>query len=141
MRLRLIPWALLSLLPAAPMAAQPAATPRSPLDRAMDQLFAVVRYREVRVAPDGKQVAWVEDAGGGTAIYLAPAGPGGTPRRLSAGRPGGRDEAAVAWSRDSRQIAFLSDAVRAGQRQLYVAPAAGGAARKLTALRGFVSAP
>src|SRR5262249_7859210 len=71
-----------------------------------------------------------------------PAAPGGAPRRVSAaGRAGPRDEAAVAWSGDSRQIAFLSDAVQAGQRQLYVASAAGGAARKLTAFRGFVSSP
>lgn len=142
MPLRLIPWTLLSLFSVVPAAAQPAAGPRSSLERAMDQLFATVRYREVRLAPDGKRLAWVQDAGGGTAIYLASAMPSGTPRRLSAsGRAGARDEAAVGWSRDSRQIAFLSDAVRAGQRQLYVAPAAGGAARKLTAFQGFVSAP
>src|SRR5262249_35847552 len=122
--------------------AQPAAGPHSTLERAMNQLFATVRYREVRLAPDGHYVAWVQDAGRGTAIYLAPAAPGGAPRRVSgAGRAGPRDEAAVAWSGDSRQIAFLSDAVQAGQRQLYVASAAGGAARKLTAFRGFVSSP
>jgi dipeptidyl aminopeptidase/acylaminoacyl peptidase len=142
MSLRPIEWAVLSVLTAAPAVAQPAAGSRSPLDRAMDQLFATVRYREVRLAPDGRQVAWVQDAGGGTAIWLGSATPGGTPRRISAsGRAGPRDEAGIAWSRDGRRIAFLSDAARAGQRQLYIVPAAGGTARKLTALRGFVSAP
>src|SRR5215813_10106301 len=101
MRFRLISWALCSLVTVIPAGAQSAPGPRSSLERAMDQLFATIRYREVRLAPDGKQVAWVQDGGGGTGIYLAPAAPGGAQRRLSApGRIGARDEAAVAWSRD-----------------------------------------
>ncbi|MFN8573143.1 MAG: S9 family peptidase [Gemmatimonadaceae bacterium] len=134
---------LLFLSAAWPLAGQRAPAQRSSLDQAMDQLFATQRYREVRVSPDGKQVAWTQDKDGGTAIYVAPASGAGTARRISAlasGR-GATDEGGIAWSRDGRQIAFLSDAAKAGQRDLYVAPAGGGSARRLTRLRGFVASP
>ena len=56
--------------------------------------------------------------------------------------PGGSCEKnSVAWSPDSRQIAFLSDCAKAGQLQLSVAPAAGGAARQLTRLHGLLADP
>ena len=60
------------------------------------------------------------------------------PRRITAG---GQSENAVAWSPDSKQIAFLSDAAKPGQQQLYIAGAAGGPPRKLTSVKGFLAAP
>jgi dipeptidyl aminopeptidase/acylaminoacyl peptidase len=80
----------------------------------------------------------------------APAAPGSpapaagqpAPRRLTAA-PGRRvhEEQAVAWSPDGKRIAFLSDAEKPGQLQLYVAAAAGGAARRLTRVEGFLASP
>jgi dipeptidyl aminopeptidase/acylaminoacyl peptidase len=82
-------------------------------------------------------------AGGGEVSATASS----PPRRLTAAA--GRwvhEERAVTWSPDSRQLAFLSDAEEPGQLQLYVATpadgaAAGGTARRLTRVRGFLAAP
>ncbi len=60
--------------------------------------------------------------------------------RLTAGASA-RNEHAVSWSPDGKQIAFLSDADTAGQFQLYVAPANGGTPRRLTQLTGLLAEP
>lgn len=49
-------------------------------------------------------------------------------------------EHSVAWSPDSKQFAFLSDAAKPGQLELYV-QAPGGAPRKITNLTGFLQGP
>ena len=51
------------------------------------------------------------------------------------------DEHGVSWSPDGTSLAFLSDAADAGQLELYVAPAAGGTARQLTKLKGYLATP
>ena len=60
---------------------------------------------------------------------------------LAASLRAAASESAVAWSPDSKQIAFLSDSGKPGQQQLYIAGAAGGPPRKLTAVKGFLAAP
>jgi dipeptidyl aminopeptidase/acylaminoacyl peptidase len=118
---------------------------------AVEVLFAARTFDQAAISPDGRAVAWVENvparpgaAADGKAIFVAPvvAAASSTARRLSAapGRPV-HEERAVAWSPDSRRIAFLSDAEKPGQLQLYVAPAAGGAARRLTRVRGYLASP
>src|SRR6202008_2984789 len=62
-------------------------------------------------------------------------GPGGSRRRGTAG------PLASATPPDGREIAFLSDAAQEGQLQIYVAPAAGGAARVLTRAHGQLEHP
>ena len=47
----------------------------------------------------------------------------------------------MAWSPDSKRVAFLSDAAKPGQLQLYVTDAAGGPARRLTGVKGFLATP
>ena len=112
-------------------------------------MFAVHRFEQVEISPDGKQVAWVEslnEANGApspnSAIYLAEVKNPAAPRRITAGAVGSEHaESGVAWSPDSKRLAFLSDVAKPGQQQLYVIGAAGGAARKLTQLKGFLSSP
>jgi dipeptidyl aminopeptidase/acylaminoacyl peptidase len=51
-------------------------------------------------------------------------------------------EGEIAWAPDSKGLAFFSDCAKPGeQTDLYVAEADGGAARRLTALNGYVEAP
>ena len=132
-------------------AAQRTAADRPTIEQAIDQLAVTRRYGEAVISPDGKSVAWVEslpatkDAPSeGSAIYVAHVGAGGTaaPRRVTAATDDTpHDEHAVSWSPDGQSLAFLSDAAAAGQLQLYVAPAAGGAARQITTLAGFLATP
>jgi dipeptidyl aminopeptidase/acylaminoacyl peptidase len=127
---------------------RPAAT-RS-IDQLMDALFAVRGFREVALSPNGRSVAWVEMLPGkaGTptahsAIHIADLGkPGAKPRHVTAGDgTAGCAEHGLAWSPDGKRLAFLSDWEKEGQLQVYVTPAEGGTARKLTDLTGFLDEP
>ena len=134
--------AVMSLMLVPLSLAQPAARPhapaaKSPMDGVIHVLFGGKTFEQTVIAPDGEQLAWVENTKEGSAIYVSSVS-GGTPRRITAG---GKAEGSVAWSPDSKQIAFFSDATKPGQPQLYVVNAAGGAARKLTSVKGFLATP
>jgi dipeptidyl aminopeptidase/acylaminoacyl peptidase len=126
----------LACLLLAPSAA-PQAKSAAPMDDVTRALFTSTSFDQAAISPDAKQVAWVESTKDGSAIYVSEiAAP--RPRRITAG---GNSESAIAWSPDSLQVAFLSDASAPGQQQIYVAPAAGGRARKLTSVKGFLASP
>ncbi len=115
---------------------------KSPFDAVVHSLFAAKTFSQVAISPNGKQVAWVKKTTSGSAVYVSETSGGGASARITAGASvasGGEDS--VAWSPDSKQIAFLSDAAKAGQQQLYVASASGGPARKLTNVKGFLATP
>jgi dipeptidyl aminopeptidase/acylaminoacyl peptidase len=125
------------LIPTIALCASAAAQPA--LQHAIDTLFKGTSFSHVAISPDGAQVAWVESAPGGTAIFVSQTAGAHQPRRITAG---GKSETALAWSRDSKQLAFLSDGPHGnGQQQLYVVNATGGAARKLTTVKGYLSSP
>ncbi len=121
----------------------------APLDNVLRTLFAAHTFQQAAVSPDGNSVAWVEDIhskngviSGSTVIYVKNLKANAPPRRISAGVADSlHAEGSVAWSPDSQEIAFLSDAAKKGQLQLYVTNAAGGAARMLTNVKGFLSTP
>ena len=127
-----------------------------PIHEVEKTLFATRRLEQAAISPDGKRVAWVETLigkngapSGNAAIYVFQLESKAPPKRLKAGAsPGDHEEGNVAWSPDSKRVAFLSDAVKAGQRQLYVAQVSGGdgsatsaAAKKLTNVKGFLASP
>ena len=110
------------------------------------QNSAVPGFEQAAISPDGSRVAWVQDAvspngeGSGTAIYIKELkSPNSKPRRVTAGAGDDLNEGHVAWSRDSKRIAFLSDAEDHYQSQLYLAEIEGGAARKLTGVTGALA--
>jgi dipeptidyl aminopeptidase/acylaminoacyl peptidase len=128
--------------------AQPKSNPA--LDDAMRAMFGVRAFEQAAISPDGKNVAWVESLPGpgnapssNSAIYVESTNAGAVARRMTAGDgKAAREEHDLAWSRDSKRIAFLSDAGSPGQLQLFAADASGGsAAKQLTHLKGFLSAP
>jgi dipeptidyl aminopeptidase/acylaminoacyl peptidase len=128
------------------MAAQPLNNP--PFAGVIHTLFAGKTFDETVISPDGKQVAWVERLvdnngvpNGTSAIYVADISSGATPHRITATAAGFAAEEKVAWSPDSKQLAFLSDAGTSGQQQLYIVSASGGTARKLTQVKGFLDSP
>jgi dipeptidyl aminopeptidase/acylaminoacyl peptidase len=99
-------------------------------DAILNELFAVKTIEQTAISPDGKSVAWSTDAGisvDGKRLSAAP-----EKKEL--------DEVEFAWSPDSKQVAFLSDAAKKGQRQLYIVTP-GKIAKKLTDVRGYLSNP
>jgi dipeptidyl aminopeptidase/acylaminoacyl peptidase len=142
-----------------------------PIHEVEKTLFATRRFEQAAISPDGKRVAWVETLigrdgapSGNTAIYISGIEAKTAPKRLRAGvGTGDHEDGNVAWSPDSKRVAFLSDAVKAGQRQLYVANFSGGrgsvatgaanatdssnstgaasAEKKLTNVKGFLAEP
>ena len=138
----------------------------APHDAAIDAMFGLHEFQQAEISPDGKRVAWVESLpgpGGATsynsAIYVADISAPATAKRISAPGPStgttpaakrkaaaarkGKDheEHDVAWSPDGKRLAFLSDAAKTGQLQLYVIDLGSGAAKQLTHVTGFLSNP
>jgi dipeptidyl aminopeptidase/acylaminoacyl peptidase len=116
---------------------------------AVGVLFGAHHFQQAAISPDGKKVAWVEPVvmkkgtpTGDTLIYVADTKSEAPPKRLGAGVADSiHAEGSVAWSPDSEKIAFLSDAAKKGQLQLYLMSASGGPSRKLTNIKGFLAAP
>jgi dipeptidyl aminopeptidase/acylaminoacyl peptidase len=134
---------------------------------AVDAMFSVRDFQQAEISPDGKRVAWVESLPGpggapssNSAIYVADITAPTTKKRISAGD--GKvphEEHDIAWSADSMQLAFLSDAPKAGQLQLFIIPVPGvqpakgpathkaaskqgtAAAKQLTHVKGFLAGP
>jgi dipeptidyl aminopeptidase/acylaminoacyl peptidase len=105
-----------------------------------EDLWSIQRVGTPVVSPDGTRAAFtvtaydIEQNSSSTSIHLAKID--GTTRRFTTG---GTDSS-PAWSADGRRVAFVSR--RDGQTaQLYVIPADGGEARKVTDLPVPVSAP
>lgn len=122
---------------------------KSPLDEAIHAMFALHDFQDAEISPDGKRVAWVESLLGpggvpsaNSAIFVAELSAPGAPKRITAGTgKAAFEEHDVAWSPDSTRLAFLSDAAKPGQLQLFVAEAAGGAAKQVTHMKGYLSNP
>jgi dipeptidyl aminopeptidase/acylaminoacyl peptidase len=119
------------------------------LDNVLRTLFAAHNFEQAAISPDGNSIAWVENihskngvVSGSTVIYVKNLKSGAPPRRLGAGVADSlHAENDVSWSPDGQKIAFLSDAAKKGQQQLYVTNAAGGSAKMLTSVKGFLSTP
>lgn len=131
---------------AAPQASRQATPPA--MQQALRDMFDVHAISEAVISPDGRRVAWVESLNGkngapseNSAIYVADWKIHAAPQRVTAAAGGvAAAESNVAWSPDSKRLAFLSDATHSGQLQLYVA-APGGTARQLTHVKGDLSNP
>jgi dipeptidyl aminopeptidase/acylaminoacyl peptidase len=132
-------------------AAAPKSTPKVK-PAAIDPLHAIFftqQFGQVALSPDGTEVAWVEtqiDKDGAETgkndIYVVVYGKGLKPVRISAGTAGTHfDEHGLAWSPDSKQLAFLSDAAQKGQLELYTVNFAGGPVRKITNVKGLLTTP
>jgi dipeptidyl aminopeptidase/acylaminoacyl peptidase len=99
-----------------------------------DDLMAVQRVGESQISPDGRAVVYSV----GTAdmdtnrvahnIWVVSTAPGSRPRQLTDTGHDNRPQ----WSPDGKSIAFLSS--REGASQVYVMPAKGGNARKVTSI-------
>jgi dipeptidyl aminopeptidase/acylaminoacyl peptidase len=119
-----------------------AASPRASLDAVLDALEQVRGFRGAAISPDGTNVAWVErirgrDGSDNLSFIDVASIASPVSRRVTAGTDArAHREHGAAWSPDSKRIAFLSDAAKEKQLQIYVSPASGGPARRLTGVQG-----
>src|SRR5258708_2553145 len=110
----------------------------SPMDDVVKTLFSAKTFEQVTISPDGKRVAWVEKSPAvPRTMYISDAKPGAVARPIA---PGNTD-LSLAWSPDSKSLAYLSDKAKPGQMQLYVLNVATGVSRKLTSVTGFLASP
>src|SRR5262249_17191231 len=114
-------------------------------EEVLAQLSKTQAITETVISPDGTRVAWVT-LPSGTAPRIQVASIDSPPHAKNlvgagaASRKGSEiyEEHGIAWSPDSRSVAFLSDRSKPGQLQLYIVSAAGGIAKRLTSLTGFL---
>jgi dipeptidyl aminopeptidase/acylaminoacyl peptidase len=115
------------------------------IDSVLDSLRAVHVYTAAQISSDGTRVAWAENVEDGaapparhSAIWVAPIS-GGEPVRITAASDGrNHREIDPEWSPNGQSLAFLSDAAKDRQPEIYVAPASGGRARQITHVTGQV---
>ncbi len=87
----------------------------SPMDDVVKTLFNATTFEQVTISPDSKRVAWSEKSPAGPrTIYVSDAKPGAVARPVGAGS----SDLSLAWSPDSKSLAYLSDKAKPGQMQL-----------------------
>ncbi len=114
----------------------------TPVEPALKEIASTTWFQQAAIAPDGSHVAYVQTltAAGKTAIYVSSGGEAKTHITASTAKAECAEQN-VAWSPDSKQLAFLSDCVKKDQLQIYVASASGGLAKQVTHLKGLVADP
>ena len=114
-----------------------------------EALRRATSFKAAQLSPDGKRLAWVESVAGpdgqlpqaGILRLLELGKVSAQPVRVTAGNGAPADEGQLAWSADSKHLAFVSDARSAGQGQVFIADAAGGEVRAVTSAKGGVAEP
>jgi dipeptidyl aminopeptidase/acylaminoacyl peptidase len=133
-----LPSALAQGAPAAP------APDRAHIEEVLKELNRGHSFGQVAVAPDGKHLAWIQNAKDGAEIRVAPLDDLAKSERVTAAAKPEQHchEGQIAWSPDAKTLAFFSDCAKPGeQTDLYVAQLGGSPARRLTELKGYVEAP
>ena len=127
----------------APSSSQPV-DPR--IANVISELERTRTIHQAALSPDGQLIAWVVDADGGTEIQIAPTADPARARRLTAGTGASCLEENLAWSPDSKELAFISDCNREAdgamdQADVYIAAPAAAmfSPRRLTHLHGGVT--
>jgi dipeptidyl aminopeptidase/acylaminoacyl peptidase len=117
---------------------------RAHIDEVLKGLNRGRSVGQVAISPDVTRLAWLQPGKDGGEIRVAGLGELAKSVRVTAAAKPDQHcrEGQIVWSPDAKGLAFFSDcASPGGQTDLYVAPADGGAAKRLTMLNGYVEAP
>src|SRR5213078_1835962 len=101
-------------------------------------------YGDIALSPDGQRVAWVQStvATSSKQTFVRAVSGTGSAMKIDIGNGGERIDADLAWSPDSKTLAFFSTAgEKSDQRQLWTVSADGSGPRKLTKLGGYAARP
>jgi dipeptidyl aminopeptidase/acylaminoacyl peptidase len=113
------------------------------MQQLIEHLGRTVLYGDVAISPDGKYVAWVQSTAAATSkqTYIGESS-GNAPAKF-VDSPLGKDRTDfdLAWSADSKTLAFFSSANETQQRQLWTVKADGSGARQISNLTGYAARP
>lgn len=118
----------------------------------LHQVQAATYYEETAISPDHRQLAWVQSvphtdmSTAGSVIYVQTLNGKGAAALLpfskhSSDAADNSVQNSIAWSPDSRSVAFLSDAEAPGQLQLYIYHCTDHSLRRLSNFKGTVATP
>jgi len=141
-----VPMLLMAMALAPAVYAEPASVdPR--IEQVLSQLAKAQPIEAVAISPDGKQLAWVIENQGMSAITVAAADGSHAHPVSAAAKPGSCAESGIAWAPDSRHLAFVSNcsidltSTKVMQNDIYLADTDGnGAPTRLAQLKGYARA-
>ena len=108
-----------------------------------EQLGKTVLYGDVALSPDGTHVAWAQSTAATTSrrTYIGETSGNAPAKLVKLPINGERTDFDLAWSPDSKTLAFFSSAGERDQRQLWAVKGDGSDVKKLTKLSGYAARP
>ena len=108
-----------------------------------EQLGKTVLYGDVALSPDGAHLAWVQSTAATTSkqTYIRETSGNASAKLVKLPITGERTDFDLAWSPDSKTLAFFSSAGERDQRQLWTVKSDASDAKKITKLNGYAARP
>src|SRR6266699_5296904 len=108
-----------------------------------EQLGKTVLYGDIALSPDGTHVACVQSAAASTSkqTYVRETSGSASATFVKLPITGERTDFDLAWSPDSKTLAFLSSAGERDQRQLWTVRGDASDAKRITKLNGYAARP
>ncbi|HEX3421231.1 MAG TPA: S9 family peptidase [Candidatus Udaeobacter sp.] len=108
-----------------------------------EQLGKTVLYGDIALSPDGTHLAWVQSTAATTSkqTYLREVFGNSPAKLVNIPITAERTDFNLAWSPDSKMLAFFSSARERDQRQLWTVNANGSGAKKISNLNGYAARP